>query len=211
MKLNNVDLLKLLPHFMRDDGAVIGFSKAMDNIIQYLESRTDELKIWTSVDDMSEEELDELAWEMNISWYLDTADLETKRKLVRHSQQIHGTLGTKWAIEQIIGTYFGDGYVSEWFEYGGEPGFFRITSSNAMLVLKNYAKFLAILGNVKRKSSWLEAIKIEIQTESPLHAGGASHDVYHILSDTTKIESVAPLYSGATSHEVMTIITEVTA
>ncbi len=43
---------------------------------------------------------------------------------------VHTFRGTPYAVEQVIQTYFGDGEVSEWFEYGGQPGMFKVVTTN---------------------------------------------------------------------------------
>ena len=115
MKLTTLEFVRLLPQFMREDGAVKGLSAAMDQIVPELARSTATLSTWDHIDELNEAELDALAWELNILWYDTGATLDTKRALVKDSDLVYKRLGTKWAVENVINSYFGEGYVTEWF------------------------------------------------------------------------------------------------
>ncbi len=173
MKLSTLEFLRLLPAFMRGDLAIQGLAAGLDGIIPGLDASVNRLTTWDHIDELSENELDGLAWELNILWYDKSANLETKRQLVKDSDKVYQHLGTKWAVENVIQTYFGDGYIREWFEYNGEPGYFRIYSTNPTLTDERLTEFLNILDKVKRHSSKLEGIYITLTGRMPLSAGMA--------------------------------------
>ena len=116
MKLSTLEFIRLLPRFMREDGAVKGLAAAMDEIVPELAQSTATLSTWDHIDELTEAELDALAWELNILWYDTGASLDTKRALVKDSDLVYKRLGTKWAVENVINSYFGEGFVEEWFE-----------------------------------------------------------------------------------------------
>ena len=82
----------------------------------------------------------------------------------------------KWAVENVINTYFGDGYLEEWFQYGGEPGRFRIYSANPTLNESKFAEFINILNKVKRASSQLDGVFITLTGQMNMSAGVALHE-----------------------------------
>ena len=176
MKLNDLDFIKLLPQFMREDKANIGLANGVNSVVKRLEATISTLSTWDSIDSLSEEELDALAWELNISWYRQNASIDIKRKLIKDSEAMGRKLGTKWAVERIINTYFGDGYIVEWFDYGGEPGHFKVFSSNPSVTNENLKEFLSILDKVKRASAHLDGITISLTGQMQLHAGIAYHE-----------------------------------
>lgn len=184
MKLGSLEFLRLLPQFMRDDLAVQGLASGIDAIVPQLAASVETLTTWDHIDDLTEDELDALAWELNILWYDKSASLDTKRDLVKNSDLVYQRLGTKWAVENVIQSYFGEGYIKEWFEYNGEPGYFRVYSTNPTLNNERLTEFLNILNKVKRHSSKLEGIYITLTGEMPLAAGvgvrEASSDTYRI-------------------------------
>lgn len=176
MRLNDVEFAKLLPRFMQGDKTNKGIADGVNKVVKRLEATIGTLSTWDSIDNLNEEELDELAWELNIDWYQTSADIEIKRQLIKDSEKMSKKLGTKWAVERIINTYFGDGYIAEWFEYEGAPGHFKVFSANPTITNENLQEFLNILGKVKRASSHLDGITISLTGQMKLHAGVAYHE-----------------------------------
>lgn len=176
MRLSELEFIRLLPEFMRGDAAVQGLSLGLDIIIPQLSRRIKTLSTWDQIDNLSEAELDELAWELNVLWYDATAAINVKREIIRNSDKVYRHLGTKWAVENVINTYFGEGYISEWFEYGGEPGRFRVYSTNPSLTQERITEFLHILDKVKRASAKLDGVYIEIACQMPLAGGVVVHE-----------------------------------
>lgn len=173
MRLQEAEILKLLPAWMREDGSVQGLAAGTDEVTRALTGRLKLLSRWDKIDQLSEAELDEMAWELNIQWYDSTAPIEAKRAVIRNSDLVYSKLGTRYAVEQIITDYFGSGEVREWYEYGGKPHHFKVLSSNPELVNTNLELFLKLLGVVKRRSSWLDAILICLTGEMFLYTGMA--------------------------------------
>lgn len=176
MRLHETEILQLLPAWMREDGSIKGLAAGTDEAVKLLTARARLLSRWEQLDELSEKDLDEMAWELNIQWYDSTASIENKRAVIRNSDLVYSKLGTRYAVEQIVTDYFGAGQVREWFEYGGEPHHFKVLSDNPELVNKNLELFLKLLGVVKRRSSWLDAILIALTGEVTLYPGIAFRD-----------------------------------
>ena len=177
MKLNDIEFLRLLPQFMREDTAVQGLAAGLDAIVPDLAESISKLTTWDHIDELSEAELDELAWELNIPWYSTSSSISIKRDVVKNSDRVYRRLGTKWAVENVIKTYFGDGYISEWYEYDGEPGHFQVNSSNPSINNERLAEFLNLLEKVKRASAKLDSIVISLSGELNLSSGVAVHEI----------------------------------
>ena len=178
MNTYDIEFVKLLPHFMREDAAIRGLSKGSDEIVKAVKTASQMLTTWDKVYDMNHAELDALAWELNILWYDQGADLNTKRELVLNSDRVFQKLGTKWAVGNVIRTYFGEGHILEWFEYEGAPGHFRILSSNPSISDDKLSEFLNILRKVKRASAHLDGITITLSPViSHLYAGFFGHEL----------------------------------
>ena len=177
MRLNDLQFIRLLPHWMQEDKADIGLANGMDAITKPVIQRLPLLSTWDQLDNIDEWELDEIAWEWNMFWYDNSAPIETKRQLIKTGLQVWSKLGTKWACEQVISAYFGDGYIREWFDYAGTPGRFRVISSNPAITNERLNEFLRILDMVKRGSAHLDGIYITLTGEMNLHAGVAVREV----------------------------------
>lgn len=179
MNTYDIEFVKLLPHFMREDAAIKGLARGTDEVTKAVKAASSMLTTWDKVYQMDDAELDALAWELNILWYDKAASVEVKRELILNSDKVYQKLGTKWAVENVISTYFGEGHIAEWFEYAGEPGHFRVFSCNPDITDEKLNAFLNILYKVKRASAHLDGIFITLTGWMRLHAGVAYHEVSH--------------------------------
>ena len=159
MKISELDFMRLLPAFMRDDEAVIALSKAMNSLMGEPGKRLHTIRTWDKIDDLTEAECDELAWELDIDWYDSTGmGLEEKRETIKLAQQIKRKRGTKWAVERLISAYFGEGYVMEWYETDGAPYTFIVLTTNTDISAENYVKFVEAAKAAKNERSHIAGI-----------------------------------------------------
>ena len=211
MNLGDLDIKRLLPRYMREDHFNVALADVLSPAVQRAAKHVDLYSVWDHIDELSEDLLDELAWELHIDWYDKGAELGVKRALVKNSDLVHMRLGTPWAVEQVISDYFGHGEMREWFDYNGDPHHFKILSTNPRITNDDIDKFLRILNVVKRASSWLDAILITLTGEMYLYAGTAVRTAIHEVHDMTAPDDVTrlgnmPLFALAivrtTVHEV---------
>lgn len=159
MKISELDFVRLLPAFMRDDEAVVALSNAMNTLMGEPGRRLATLQTWDKIDELNEAECDELAWELDIDWY-DSTDmtLEEKKATIKVAQQIKRKRGTKWAVERLISAYFGEGYVTEWYETGNAPFTFMVMTTNTHITNENYVKFVEAANAAKNERSHIAGI-----------------------------------------------------
>lgn len=177
MRLSDLDFIRLLPAWMRDDLAIEGLSNGIDDLARPIVDELSRLSFFDRIDTLPEWVLDELAWELNLIWYEKGASLLTKRDLVKNGIKVWSKLGTKWAVENVVTAYFGEGYMKEWFEYEGEPGHFSIYSSNPTVTNEKLQMFMWLLERIKRHSAKLDNIYITLSGEMPLAAGMGVREV----------------------------------
>ena len=199
MKLNEAEIMKLLPAWMREDGAIKGLAAGSDEVTRSIAARLKLLTRWDKIDQLTEAELDELAWELNIKWYDSTASIETKRAVIRNSDRVYAKLGTRYAVEQIVADYFGGGEIREWYEYGGQPHHFKVLSDKPELVNENYELFMKLLSVVKRRSSWLDTILICLTGEMYVFFGMATQE--HTYERHVFGSDEIHLYHGAAVYD----------
>lgn len=178
MKIQDLDFLKLIPEFMSNDDAVKVFAEVLNEVTHKISLKFESLSTWSHIDILTETELDELAWELNIDWYNKSASIDVKREIVKNSDLIHARRGTKWAVEQLVKSYFGSGKVKEWFEYDGNPYRFKVFTSNSEITDKLTTEFIKAVEKSKNVRSWLDAVVIELGSNLTLNTGIA----YHIVS-----------------------------
>ena len=63
MRLSEVEMIKLLPSWMAQDGADRGLAAGCDTLSRDAFARLKLLSRWDKIDQLSEAELDEMAWE----------------------------------------------------------------------------------------------------------------------------------------------------
>ena len=159
MKISELDFLRLLPAFMRDDEAVIALSNAVNRLLDEPGKRLNSLRTWDKIDELTEAECDELAWELDIDWYDSTGmSLAEKRNTIKLAQQIKRKRGTKWAVESLINAYLGDGHVLEWDEVNGTPFTFEVLTTNPDISVENYNKFIEAVKAAKNERSHISGI-----------------------------------------------------
>lgn len=151
---------RLLPMWMRDDRCDKSLAESMNELSSAAAQKIGTISKWTKIDEMSESELDELAWELNVSWYLYDRDIKMKREIIKSAPLVHKKIGTKWALEQVLTIYFNDSRVLEWFDFGGVPGHFKIEVVNTETVDKDAEAFLKVLNDVKKASQILDSIDV---------------------------------------------------
>lgn len=172
MDINNIDLQALLPPFMRADGANTGIADVVSDVLKNIAADIPKLSTFDALEKLSTAELDDLAEELNCIWYDKSfSDLE-KRVLLANTDQVFARIGTVAAVESVIESVFGGGYVEEFWEYGGDPHHFKIAVDNpSALTDERKAKLLRILDKVKRKSQWLDEIFATTKAKTPLNIG----------------------------------------
>jgi phage tail P2-like protein len=158
--IRDTDLTRSLPLPLRQDKTELAIAKAVAEQLQITAKLAEKAVIYARIDELDENILDTLAVDMHVDWYYPDAPIETKRKLIKESVKVHKKLGTPWAVEQVVAAYFNESEVTEWFDYGGEPGYFRIFAKNDVPYKEVYEHFIGLLEKVKRKTAWLESITI---------------------------------------------------
>ena len=170
VKINNVDFSKMLPEWMREDNTDLSLAESVSYYTKSLSEYMDVLTKWTdtAISEMDEQYLDLIAYELNITWYLYDATIEQKREIIKKARKIHWKIGTVWAIEQVLSIYFTSADVIEWFEYGGAPGHFKISTAYPELYI-NDANFLKVLNSVKRISQILDEVSLDNNIDGEIY------------------------------------------
>ena len=167
------NMVRMLPEPMKLDDGTAAMARVAAEELERRGIESGLPRLWGRFDDMAGDLLDILAEDLGLTWYDSDAPAAVKRELLKNSGQVFRRLGTKWAVENVIGTYFGEGFVREWFEYDGEPGHFRVYSPNPSVNQERLEEFLSLLERVKRTSAKLDGIFISLTGQTPIYAGVA--------------------------------------
>ena len=187
MDLSNIDLLALQTAYMQQDPTTKAMCAAITPQLQGVADKVATCLILQRVDELDEDVLDELAWELHIDWYDATAQIDVKRKLIKNSDAVHSYAGTPYAVEQVLNDYYDDAMIQEWFEYGYDQGYFRIITSNPDIDVNGskYQQFMKILECVKRKSAWLHEIVMKATIQAEQYIGIATSEFEHVTLEVS--------------------------
>lgn len=192
MKIDNTKMIKLLPEWMQDDEANRALASAMDELISNVGMRVKTQRVWDQFEQMTDKELDETAWEMGIDWYNSSWSKRQKIDVIKTYGPIMEKQGTAWAVEELVKAVFGMGKISEWYEYGGEPYYFKIRTS-ALLTQDGMKDFLKKVRTVKNERSHIESIEILRTTDQNAVMGQGFLSMYKpaaIMPATTLYRTV---------------------
>lgn len=173
MRLTECEFEKLLPLFMREEADNIALARAIDPIIREIGEKIALCSDFENIDLLPEDFVDALASELSIDWYKKNADISVKRELVKNSDAVHRTLGTKAAVEQVVSDYYGSAKVQEWFEYGGEPGHFRIVVNEEQSKIVFPEELHLLISKVKKASAVLDEIDFHWNNYETMYAAVA--------------------------------------
>ncbi|MDA3732396.1 phage tail protein [Niameybacter massiliensis] len=173
MELGNVNVLTLQTSAMKQDKTTQAMSLVLTEILNEIDIGRSLIR--TQLEDLSEEVLDTIAIERNIFWYDANANADIKRNIIRNCNKVFRTLGTNYAIEQVIADYFGDGQIEEWYEYDGQPYHFRVLTTNTKVTGELADQFHKAVEAVKRKSTRLHEVLVMMSANLNLYYGFVVH------------------------------------
>ena len=171
-----IDLLRSLPESLKRDPNMLGLASTIGEGLQSISKNIKNNLIYARIDELSEDVLDILAYDLHIDWYDYAYPIEAKRDLIKTSVKVHKRLGTKYAVETALGGLHPNSYIEEWFEYEGTPRRFRvvldITNSR---VIADYLKINKVVDIYKRKTAILETVISQITTGLDVEAVLTAH------------------------------------
>lgn len=170
IKLQESQIAQILPEHLSGKESVQALSYALHMAVRRLIGYCGNIGVFSAIDTVPVDVLDLLALELNTQYYDSSIEIEAKRALIKNTMVWYMSGGTPRAVEELIAAVFGEGSVSEWFEYGDEPYYFKITT-NAKMTPEVNAQFSAMLAKVKNTRSHIRAIEIHRTIEQALHPG----------------------------------------
>jgi len=131
----------------------------VEQFLKLLQSYVETVFLYNHIENLPDDKLDYLAIEWDLPYYEDSLDRDTKVRLVKEGFNWRRTAGTVYGVETLVKKMFGEGRVKEWYEFGGDPGTFRV-QTNAPLVPDMEEFFKVLLRKEKNARSWLEFVDI---------------------------------------------------
>ena len=197
----SVDFTRSLPPTLKDDPEINALGRAIAEQLQITARQIRQNIIYARIDELDEQTLDILAYDLHVDWYDHSYPIEVKRQTIKDSVKIHRRLGTKYAVETALGAVFPGTRVEEWFEYNGDPYTFRVII-NATENGVTAAQQAAVLERVifyKNLRSHLEAVRFKVEKKTAVnvvgyHSVGTRLEVWPYLAED--IETSGTLFVG---------------
>lgn len=124
--IKEADLTTSLPPVLKENEDIQALSSLISKELKDITENIDKNIIFADLDNVDEETLDILAYDLNVSWYDYNYEIEVKRSIIKDCIKIYRKLGTPYAVIRSISNVFPESDLKEWFEYGGRPYTFRI-------------------------------------------------------------------------------------
>ena len=125
-KLSKDSLMSIYPGVLNRDKLFNSLGQSVAESLGEAFLNVKHANIYLRISELDEDVLDILAQDFNISWYDYDFQLETKRRVVAAAFSVHRHLGTAGAMTTAISAIWPNSSVEEWFDYGGDPYFFRV-------------------------------------------------------------------------------------
>lgn len=191
--LYSVDFTRSLPPPLKNDPDMLALAQT---IAEQLRLTTREIRkniIYARIDELDEQTLDILAYDLHVDWYDYSYPVEVKRQTIKDSVRVHRELGTKYAVETALGAVFPGAKVQEWFEYGGKPYFFRIAAAvpEAGVTAEQQRRILEKVQFYKNLRSHLDSIEFQTESTGLVRVGAfvTAGEILEIWPElTTKVE-----------------------
>lgn len=167
IKLTDARLTDALPKTLAEQPWVQALAEASRKMRRRVMAYADRTRLFCDIDEASEEALDALAVELQTPLYKNDYPLTVKRQIIKNSMLYYIRSGTRGAVEELLADIYQGAEVEEWFEYGGEPNYFRvaidISRTTVPVAEITPAELESWLYSVKRASSALESLSYMIR------------------------------------------------
>lgn len=210
--------LDLLPSSLKQDPSIVAAAKAIDNGSVHLIEPIKKLLIFYNLYNQDDEMLDYLLYERHITDEEGASIASTrdeKISLIEESFSIHRIKGTKASLRRVLNLLNMRGKITEWFEYEGNPYFFKIDIEIGTRGMDD--KTLLLLDNLihayKNRRSWIEKINLHLSGRGTLFMGanlsfGEEITVYPWSPTDIETKGYARLGSYVKSFESLSVYPE---
>lgn len=172
-KLDDFSIVQLLPPSLQKDEFIVALAEAFQIQMKEIRTEVDSIMDFTNYDNMPEFLLDFLAFQKHVDFYDVGLSVEIKREILKNNTKLHKLKGTKQAVVDAATTVFGKTKIEEWFEYDGDPFFFKVhvDVSEQGASQGNLEKLEQLINGYKNTRSWIEKIDITLLSKNTLYIG----------------------------------------
>lgn len=150
----------------------VALSFAVGNALRRLQDFSKGTHLYADLGHVSEEVLDLLALEFNTQYYDRQLKREIKEGLVAQTLTWYMRAGTPPVLREFLATVLQGGELQEWYEYGGEPYYFKavaVMGEEDQVPVGYGAEIRRRIGIYKNIRSWLESLAFALNTDFRVH------------------------------------------
>lgn len=173
--LDDVVVKDLAPDSLLKDENTKYIMESIDYVIRkiWFENK-DKYKLFSRLNSMNDQEIELMLWEMHVDYIDEKLNKEQKIDLIKESLLNHMIKGTPAAVENVCSIIFGNAKVTEWFEYNGNPGYFRVSTLGSLQNEDGYKRVIGVINAYKNLRSWLDGLIFKREDRSNLYFGNVS-------------------------------------
>ncbi len=177
--IRTIDLTRALPPRLKQDETMLALANVIAGELQKNAANARLATIYARIDELDEDILDILAYDFHVDWYNYNDPVNAKRAVIKSSVKVHKRLGTKYAVETALGALHPGTYIEEWFQYGGDPHYFRVVLDvTHSRVAASYSRLIKEINYYKRLTSKLESLVYQATVIVEVTAEGRAF-LYH--------------------------------
>lgn len=208
--ITEIDVTRALPPVLKLDKDMIIIADIIGRELQNNINLSRLNIIYARIDELEDEMLDILGYDLHVDWYDDSFSVEKKRQIIKDSVKVHKYLGTKYAVSTVLKSLFTDATIHEWFQYGGNPFTFKINLniSGSGMTTELQRKIVRQMFFYKNLRSHLDGLFHEYNTQGELYIGGYVQSHYQITVPPyiqSEYTSQGMLINGGSSMAIIDI------
>jgi phage tail P2-like protein len=168
-------------HWPHPDEETQSFAYALKMAISDLVSYADRTQCYSAVEKLDNDTLDLLAVELRAAGYDQSYDLEIKRKVIKAALMACSQAGTAAAVKAFVNSIYSESEVDEWYEYGGDPGHYRIgfviDGQLQTIPIMSADEMYEFLRRINRLSAYLDGVSYIIRHRIELGVGVSLYQI----------------------------------
>lgn len=183
-ELENLKLSDIMPPNLLRDPFVKAMCDALDVQLNKLVENNKKISIYANIDNLPEEIINYLAWQLHVDFYDENWNIKQKRDAVKNSIKWHRYKGTIGALEDYITTLFGEAKIQEWWEYSGGPYHFRINMNVENIVdIDTLKRITKAIYSIKNTRSWIDYLNFVSKRKNNYYVTGVP-SIYEVIKIT---------------------------
>ena len=143
-ELTREAIMRIMPEVLTHDEHMHDLAELVAEAFERIWAKVNLPMIYPRIDELPEDLLDILAKDFKVDWYDYDLGIEAKRALIKDNFFVHKHLGTVAAVKRALSDVWPNSTITEWFEYGGDPYYFRAvmeaTQQRAPIVIDDLAR-----------------------------------------------------------------------